>query len=404
MRGPIGTLTGLVAAAIVTWAADGVVAREAAASREQELLTVIRSETPEADKALAFKGLAVHGSPACVADVATYLGNERLASWARITLEAIPGAEASAALRAAAAADEKLGSRLRVGIINSIGVRRDAAAVPLLAVRLGDSDPNVATAAAAALGKIGTPDAGQALQKRLAEGKPGREDVAEACVVCGEGLVAQGNFAAAIGLFDAVRGADVSEKRRAEAARAAIVARGRDGLPLLVELLQSPARRLFNIGLSTARDLASGADRDAALAYDVDLAILKSLAPAAGGDAPGARRGLLIELLADRNVGGASAAVEQALLDAARDPDAHVRGAAIRAIGRCGDASSATGLLDIAAADPEVAAVVRRSLASMPADGVDDVILARLTDGDAARLPLVIGLVGDRRIVAAADK
>ncbi|MBM4011208.1 MAG: HEAT repeat domain-containing protein [Planctomycetes bacterium] len=404
MHGPIVGLNGLVVAAIIALAPAGAVAQEAAASREQELLTVIRSETPEADKALAFKGLAVHGSPACVADVVTYLGNERLASWARIAMEAIPGAEASAALRAAAVADEKLDSRLRVGIINSIGVRRDAAAVPLLAARLGDSDPKVATAAAAALGKIGTPDAGQALLQALAEGKPAREDVAEACVVCGEGLVVQGNSAAAMGLFDVVRRADVSEQRRAEAARAAILVRGRNGLPLLTELLQSPVRRLFNMGLSTARELTAGADRDAALAYDFDLAILKSLAPAPGSDAQGTRRRLLIELLADRNVKGASAAVRQALLDAARDPSAHVRGAAIRAISRCGDASSAAGLLEIAAAGPEVAAAVRQSLATMSADGVDDVILARLADGDAARLPLVIGLVGDRRIVAAADR
>ena len=57
----------------------------AAPSQEQELIAVLRSETPESEKALAFKNLAIHGSPACVAAVATYLGNERLASWARIT-------------------------------------------------------------------------------------------------------------------------------------------------------------------------------------------------------------------------------------------------------------------------------------------------------------------------------
>jgi hypothetical protein len=74
----------------------------ASKAREQELLAVLRSETSEADKALAFKGLAVHGSAACVTDVATYLANERLSSWARIPLEAIPGDEASLALRAAA--------------------------------------------------------------------------------------------------------------------------------------------------------------------------------------------------------------------------------------------------------------------------------------------------------------
>ena len=77
-------------------------------AREQELVAVLRSETPEAEKALAFKGLAVHGSPACVEAVAAYLGNERLASWARITLEVIPGDAASAALRAAPEPEARL--------------------------------------------------------------------------------------------------------------------------------------------------------------------------------------------------------------------------------------------------------------------------------------------------------
>lgn len=374
-----------------------------AVSREQELLAVIRSETSEADQALAFKGLAVHGSPACVADVAISLGNERLSSWARITLEAIPGDEAAAALRAAAAPGTTLASRQLTGVINSLGVRRDAAAMPLLVTWLDDGDPNVAAAAAAALGMIGTPDAAAVLAQSLAVGKPDRDVVAEACVVCGERLVVFGDATAATGLFDAVRTADVSEQRRAEAARGAILARGRDGLPLLVELLQSPAKRSFNMGLFTARELASGVDRDAALAYEVDLAILKSLAAPAAGDAPATRRGLLIDLLADRNASGASAAVLQALLDAARRGEGDVRGAAIRAVGRCGDAASATGLLEIAAATAELTPLIRRAVATMPAEGVNDVILGRLSAGDAASLPLVLGLVGDRRIVSATD-
>ena len=140
----------------------------AAKTREQALVAVLRSETPEADKALAFKGLAVVGSPACVADVASYLGNERLASWARITLEAIPGEEASAALRSAA---ETLSGGLLVGAINSLGVRRDAAALAVLGKLLGDADAAVAAAAAAALGTIGGPEAAAALMRAFAAGK-----------------------------------------------------------------------------------------------------------------------------------------------------------------------------------------------------------------------------------------
>jgi HEAT repeat protein len=374
-------------------------------AREQELVAVLRSETPEAEKALAFKGLAVHGSPACVEAVAAYLGNERLASWARITLEVIPGDAASAALRAAAGPDTKLASRQLVGAINSLGVRRDSTAVSLLTKRLSDDDPNVAAAAAAALGKIGTPDAAAALSKALAAGKPDRDAVAEACVVCGERLQVAGDVTGAVALFDAVRRADVSEQRQAEATRAVILARGKDGIPLLVELLRSPSRRLFNMGLFTARELAAGPDRDAALAYEVDLALLKALSGAGDTTLASQRKPLLIDLLADRNAGGAARAVQLAILEAATNGDPALRPAAIRAIGRCGDAAAADGLLGIAAAaDPAVVVTIREAIATMTADGVDERITGRLNDVDPAVLSLVVGLIGDRRIGTATPK
>jgi HEAT repeat protein len=397
MRSISAAMLAVVAAAGVAVAQD-----PPATSREQALVAVLRSETPEAEKALAFKGLAIHGSPACIGDVASYLGNERLASWARITLEAIPGDDASAALRAAAAGG-KLSGRLLVGVINSLGVRHDAAAVPLLATRLGDADAAVAAAAAAALGTIGTPAAATLLSKALAAGIPDRDLVAEACVVCGERLRAAGDAATAVALFQAVRAAEVSEQRRAEATRAAILAQGRDGIPLLVDLLKSAPQRLFNMGLFTARELAVGPDRDPALASEVDRALLEAFTSSAASDAGRGRRPLLIDLLADRNATGASAAVQKTILAATRGDDAAVRLAAIRAIGRCGDASAAAGLLEIAAgAGPAVLTAVREAIATMPVDGVNEVIVTRLAGSDAGSLPLVIGLVGDRRITTAA--
>lgn len=397
MRSISAAMLAVVAAAGLAVAQD-----PPATSREQELMAVLRSETPEAEKALAFKGLAIHGSPACIGDVASYLGNERLASWARITLEAIPGDDASAALRAAAAGG-KLSGRLLVGVINSLGVRHDAAAVPLLSTRLGDADAAAAAAAAAALGTIGTAAAAAPLSKALAAGIPDRDLVAAACVVCGERLMAAGDAATAVALFQAVRAAEVSEQRRAEATRAAIVAQGRDGIPLLVDLLKSAPQRLFNMGLFTARELAVGPDRDPALASEVDRALLAAFTSSAASDAGRGRRPLLIDLLADRNATGASAAVQKTILAAARGDDAAVRLAAIRAIGRCGDASAAAGLLEIAAgAGPAVLTTVRQAIATMPADGVNEVIVARLAGSDAGSLPLVIGLVGDRRITTAA--
>jgi hypothetical protein len=133
----------LVLAALPALAAPGPTSSEA------ELLAVLRGDAPEAEKAISCKFLAVNGSPAAVNDLAMLLSNPRLASWARIALEAIPGSEASAALRDAA---PKLEGRLLTGVLTSIGVRRDTAALPLLAGQLAAADAEVAAAPAWSLG------------------------------------------------------------------------------------------------------------------------------------------------------------------------------------------------------------------------------------------------------------
>ncbi len=110
------------------------------------------------------------------------LPDAQLSSWARIALEAIPDAEADQALRAAAT---KLDGRLLVGMLNSLGVRRDDESVELLASKLEAEDAEVASAAAVALGMIGNDAAATALGSALADAPPAvRSAVAEGYVLC----------------------------------------------------------------------------------------------------------------------------------------------------------------------------------------------------------------------------
>ncbi|MFM8222464.1 MAG: PBS lyase, partial [Planctomycetaceae bacterium] len=133
--------------------------------KEKSLLAVLRSDAAPAEKAITCKHLAVHGSVDCVPDVAKLLPNLQLSSWARIALEAIPGPEASAALRDAA---PTLEGPLLVGVLNSLGVRRDTGAVELLTKHLAHADGQVASAAAVALGHIPNANATTALAAALA--------------------------------------------------------------------------------------------------------------------------------------------------------------------------------------------------------------------------------------------
>ena len=86
----------IVVAAASARAADGFTASP---EKEKELLAILRSEAPSAEKAIACKRLAIDGSSASVLDLAKLLPDPQLSSWARIALEVIPGPAADEALR-----------------------------------------------------------------------------------------------------------------------------------------------------------------------------------------------------------------------------------------------------------------------------------------------------------------
>jgi HEAT repeat protein len=85
----------------------------------------------------------------------------------------------------------KLKGRLQIGVITSIGVRKDAKALDALSKLIEHSDPEVAGAAAAAVGSIGGMAASRSLQAALGRTKaPVFPVVARAALLCAEGMMA----------------------------------------------------------------------------------------------------------------------------------------------------------------------------------------------------------------------
>ncbi|MGH7969433.1 MAG: HEAT repeat domain-containing protein, partial [Limisphaerales bacterium] len=231
-------------------------AAESPRYNEQDLIAVLQSDSPPAEKAITCKRLAVFGSEAAVPALAPLLTDPHLNSWARIALEAIPGPAADMALRQAI---DKTQGLLLVGVLNSIGVRRDAQAVPALAARLDDPDSQVASAAAVALGRIGNLETAKILNEALAKAPAAtRASVAEGCIRCAEHLFADGKSGDAVKLYDTVRKSQAPKQKVLEATRGAILARKSGGVSLLVEQLRSADKGFFQIGLTTARELPGG--------------------------------------------------------------------------------------------------------------------------------------------------
>ena len=166
----------------------------------------------------------------------------------------------------------------------------------------------------------------------------GGDGVAEAAVVCAERLLAAGQAGEAAKLYDAVRTGTVSEQRQAEATRGLILARGTEGIPLLIETLRSPTRRMMNIGLFTGRELLDGPEAGA-----VDVALIDEITRMAGSDA--GRAALLINVVADRNAdGGAPAGFQAKVLRFAASGPQSMRLAALEAYLTNSDPAAASAL------------------------------------------------------------
>lgn len=194
-------------------------AEEILALDEARLIAMVKD--PRAStfaRAKACQRLAVVGTKAAVPALAGLLGDARLAHYARFGLEPIPDPSVDKALRDAL---KKVTGKLRVGVIDSLGVRKDAGAVKPLAKLLEDRDPDTSRAAASALARISGPAAAKALEKVLGKlTAPRRDAAAEAGLICAEGLIAQGRQKEAMDLYARLGREDMPKAVRMAAGRA----------------------------------------------------------------------------------------------------------------------------------------------------------------------------------------
>ena len=212
-------------------------------SLEKKLIAILQSEAPKAEKAIACKQLAIHGTAQSVPALAPLLADPQLASWARIALEAIPGPEADAALRQAIDFSQRRSSRRHDQFDRSPPRRRRRRCV---------DQPPERSGRRSRLGRrrrLGTHRQSRPRPKPSGNRWPPHRPasvpaVAEGCILAAERLLADGKASQAAALYDEVRRADLPKQKIIEATRGAILARKADGIPLLVEQLRSSDKGL----------------------------------------------------------------------------------------------------------------------------------------------------------------
>jgi HEAT repeat protein len=352
-----------------------------AAPNEAELIGILKSDAPKAQKAMTCKQLAVWGGKEAVPALVPLLNDEQLASWARIALEQIPDPSCKKALHDAVPG---LKGRLLVGVINSLAVLRDAGAVPMLIAKTADADQDVAGAAVAALGRIGGGQASAALVKLLKDDDMElRSTAAYACNLCAEMLMKAGNGAKAVALYEEVAAAEVPKQRVREATRGGVLARGDAGHAMVPTLLASEDKGMFQVALRLFRQIPDLNISDSM------RTTLKALPPARQDTA----------LVALANSGNAQAL--PVLIDLCGSVSTEGQRAVLASMAKIGDASCVPLLAKHAGGEePKLAETALISLVIMRGDGIEGRIVSELKNAPPRRCCALLKVVNYRDIKA----
>jgi len=355
----------------------------ASVAQEAELIAVLKSDASQKDKADACRELTKVATKESVPVLAGLLTDAKLSHMARNALEPLPDPAADAALRDAMG---KVQGQLLMGVIGSLGVRRDAESVDAIAKLLGAADAELARAAARALGQIGTAKAARALDAVVTQAPAANQvDFCEGLFRCAESLQAAGQDAASLAIYERVRGLPQAPHQiRAAALRGVVLANQQAGIPLLLEAIRGD----YVMTAAAARIAMEmpGAEVTAALAGELPRL-------------PADKQQLVINTLGYRG----DAAAGPALLTLAAEGDPAVRLAAVRNLTHLGYAQALPVLGELSLkAEGELATVARDCLANFPGKDADATIAAMLSNPDPQVRSLAIEMIAQRNAAGAA--
>ena len=189
---------------------------------EKSLVEILAGGISRSAQDYVCRKLRTMGTARSVEALAALLADEDTSHIARYALERIPHEKAAKAMRDAL---PKVSNKLKPGIIGSLGVRRDKKSIMALSKLLGDSDILVAKAAAQSLGLIGNSAAVKELSKFAKKASANMKlPVADACMVCAEQLLADGEKSKAVALYKELTGDDQPAQVKAAAMKGVITA------------------------------------------------------------------------------------------------------------------------------------------------------------------------------------
>jgi HEAT repeat protein len=351
-------------------------------SLRRQFAAILASDaTPDA-KRFVCRQLALIGTSEDVPALAQAMQDPQLTEMARYALERIPGPGSDKALVRAL---ENARGDARIGIVNSLGNRRTTMATRALIAELESGTTEGASAAATALGKIGTPEAIGEIAAARAQADPVLRPGLTAALLDGaDGLAANGNHAEAAKIYQELFSPKESIFIRVAALRGMAVIQPEQALPLVAQAIEGDSPELCVCAMRFVRQIP-GEQATRVFAGMLD-------------GAPPSTRVLLIEALAER---GDSTALP-AIISQVEDENPEVRRAALATLGKLGDDAVAPLLVEkVASETGKIQEAARKSLTRLRGEDVDAKLIAALDEAPPNQRVELAAILGARGVKSA---
>ena len=330
------------------------------------------------DFMLIAKRLGVYGDKTSAVEMGKWLGDPQKSHSARNALEEMPFDEALDVLRGAL--DMVDTPALKAGVIDSLGMRRDAGAVEKILPLLENENDVISNAAFFALSRIAQPAYRETLTQKITAGDDAaKRQAGDLLLMYGEFLRRDGNESDALSVFNAVIENAPADFYKESACYQILLNETDDARAKAAAWLAGNDTTAANAALRAAAFVKSDG------VCDVLLAALDN--------APQERKPAILAALGDQK----NVKAQSALLAALMADDETVKTAAIGALKACADPASLNSLINTAlSGDEKIQSKTIEVIALL-----DDVVnpkLLELLDGDEAQQAFGAQIIATRKI------
>ncbi len=346
---------------------------------EKQLIEFLNSDATLDGKEFICRKLSIIGSKESVRTLAKMLEDANTSNMARYALERIDDTAVDDALRNALS---KTAGADKIGIINTLGRRRDKKSVSVLEKLIDSSDAQQAAAAIAALGKIADPKAADVLAKAVHNAKGNLKMlVYDAYLNCAEDLLRNNKKKKAFDIYDNVYGSSAPKVIRLAALRGKVYSTEKGHGKIVLNALKEKDHRIQAVASMLVSEVNN----------EKEIITIAQQLP----NLPPAGQVQLITALAERPY----PAVTEAVAAAAKSDNEQVSTAALKALASLGDDSIVDFLVQTATASKGAKRdAARQSLYALKGRKVDEAIIYGIPDADTKVKIELIRAVSQRNI------